>query len=164
MAVPNGSYQVLVVAGDAGQFDSVYRINVEGVPTVSGTPNSSTRWFSGSSTVTVSDGRLTVSNGPGAIDNKICFIDVASVAPIGPAAAAGSDETVRLEWVQRDATGRVTLRVDATAGASYVIEASPDLTAWEPVAVVSAVNGILSFDDAATQNNRQRFYRVRVSR
>ena len=74
--VPNGTYTVRVVAGDPGYFDSVFRLNVEGVLTVSGTPTSSTRWLEGTSTVTVSDGRLTVSNGAGASNNKICFIEI----------------------------------------------------------------------------------------
>jgi hypothetical protein len=76
IAVPNGSYRVRVVAGDPARFDSVFRLNVEGVATVSGTPTSSTRWLEGTSTVSVSDGRLTVTNGAGASNNKICFIEI----------------------------------------------------------------------------------------
>jgi glucose/arabinose dehydrogenase len=76
LAVPNGTYTVRAVAGDADHTDSVFRLNVEGVLTVSGTPSGSTRWFEGTSTVTVTDGRLTVSNGSGASNNKICFIEV----------------------------------------------------------------------------------------
>jgi hypothetical protein len=66
------------VAGDAGAFDSTYGINVEGVLTVSGTPTSATRWISGTKTVTVSDGRLTLSNASGANNNKVCFIDISA--------------------------------------------------------------------------------------
>jgi glucose/arabinose dehydrogenase len=74
--VPNGTYTVRVVAGDPAFTDSVYRLNVEGVATVSGTPTSSTHWFEGTSTVTVTDGRLTVTNGSGASNNKICFLEI----------------------------------------------------------------------------------------
>jgi glucose/arabinose dehydrogenase len=76
IAVPNGTYTVRVVAGDPGYFDSVLRVNVEGVLTVSGTPTSATRWIEGTSTVTVSDGRLTLTNGAGASNNKICFVEI----------------------------------------------------------------------------------------
>src|SRR5262245_46127413 len=38
--VPNGLYTVHVVAGDPSYYDSVYKINVEGVLTVNGTPTS----------------------------------------------------------------------------------------------------------------------------
>jgi hypothetical protein len=74
--VPDGTYTVRVVAGDPGYFDSVFRLEVEGVATVSGTPTSSTRWLEGTSTVTVDDGRLTLTNGAGASNNKICFVEI----------------------------------------------------------------------------------------
>ena len=38
IAVPNGTYVVRVVSGDATNFDSVFRMTVEGVLTVTGTP------------------------------------------------------------------------------------------------------------------------------
>jgi hypothetical protein len=163
IAVPNGTYRVVVVSGDADHIDSVFRLNVEGALTVSGTPTSAKRWFAGTNTVTVSDGRLTVSNGTGASNNKICFVDITPVASQFVAAAAG-EEPVRLEWIQRDAAGKVTLRVDGTAGADYAVEASSDLSTWQPVAVAPNVNGTLSFDDPGGQNHAQRFYRVRLNR
>jgi hypothetical protein len=44
---------------------------------VNGTPTSGpTRWIEGTATVTVSDGRLTVSNGSGASDSKISYLDI----------------------------------------------------------------------------------------
>ncbi|MBA3332869.1 MAG: hypothetical protein H0U30_02660 [Actinobacteria bacterium] len=61
IVVPNGTYTVRVVAGDAAHFDGVFRLNVEGVLALSGTPSASTRWFDVTSSVTVSDGRLTIS-------------------------------------------------------------------------------------------------------
>jgi glucose/arabinose dehydrogenase len=76
LAVPNGTYDVHMVAGDAGFFDSVYRLTVEGVLVVSGTPSSAVHWIEGTSTVTVSDGRLTIRSGSGGVNNKICFVDV----------------------------------------------------------------------------------------
>ena len=76
IALPNGTYRVQIVAGDAGFYDSVYKINAEGVLVVNGTPNSTSRWVSGTATVTVSDGRLTISNGSGAANNKIDFIEI----------------------------------------------------------------------------------------
>src|SRR5687768_14949154 len=66
LAVPNGTYSVKLVAGDPTAFDSVYKFNVENVLTVSGTPTSTTRWFTGTKTITVSDGKLTVTNASGA--------------------------------------------------------------------------------------------------
>ncbi|HEX7842741.1 MAG TPA: choice-of-anchor D domain-containing protein [Kofleriaceae bacterium] len=81
LAVPNGTYQVRLVAGDPQTIDSVYQINAEGVLVVSGTPSSTTHWFTGTSTVVVSDGRLTLKNAAGATNNKVCFIDVMLQTP-----------------------------------------------------------------------------------
>lgn len=78
IAVPNGSYVVRVVSGDAAYYDSVFRTSVEGVLTVNGTPTSSARWVEGTSTVIVSDGRLTLRSAAGASNNKVCFIEITS--------------------------------------------------------------------------------------
>jgi hypothetical protein len=77
MSVPNGLYTVKVVAGDAASFASTYKIDVEGVLTVNGVPSSGSRWVEGTQTVMVSDGRLTITNGVGAVNNKICFVEIA---------------------------------------------------------------------------------------
>jgi len=76
IAVPNGTYNVLIVAGHTAAFDSIYRINVEGILIVNGTPSSANRWVSGNGIVTVTDGRLTVNNASGSDNNKICFIEI----------------------------------------------------------------------------------------
>jgi glucose/arabinose dehydrogenase len=76
IAVPNGAYVVRVVSGDASNIDGVFRTTVEGVLTVTGTPTTTTRWLEGTSTVTVTDGRLTIRSGAGASNNKICFVEI----------------------------------------------------------------------------------------
>lgn len=76
IAVPNGEYKVRVVGGDASYADSTMKINVEGKLAVNGTPTKSNPWVEGTVTVNVTDGKLTVSNGSGAINNKICFIEI----------------------------------------------------------------------------------------
>jgi hypothetical protein len=76
IAVANGTYSVRAVAGDALHFDSVFRLNAEGVLIVSGTPTTSTRWIEGTGTVSVTDGRLTIRSGSGASNNKICFVEI----------------------------------------------------------------------------------------
>ncbi len=88
IAVPNGNYEVRIVAGDPDNIDSVFKINVEGVLVVDGTPSASpflAHWVdSGYRDVTVTDGRLTVSNATGSSNNKICFIEIAQLpAAIG---------------------------------------------------------------------------------
>src|SRR5205823_4712920 len=91
-AVPNGQYTVHLVAGDPSFYDSVYKINVEGVLTVNGTPTGAKRFIEGTQTVTVSDGRLTISNASGASNNKIAFLEIDSVdSPLSSVSVAASD-------------------------------------------------------------------------
>src|SRR5260221_13119420 len=76
IALANGTYSVRIVAGDQTAIDSVYNITAEGVTVVSGTPDAATHWFDGTQNITVSDGRLTITNSASATNNKICFIDI----------------------------------------------------------------------------------------
>jgi hypothetical protein len=79
IAVPDGTYTVHAVAGDPIYLDSVHRLDIEGVTTLSGQPTASAHWLEGTSTVTVTDGRLTVTSGAGASNTKICFIEIVAV-------------------------------------------------------------------------------------
>lgn len=76
IGVPNGYYKVHVVSGDTMNFDSVYALDVEGVLTVDGIPDTKNRWAEGTKTVSVKDGRMTLKNHPTASANKICFIEI----------------------------------------------------------------------------------------
>ena len=76
IAVPNGAYIVRAVAGDATDFGVTYRLAVEGVLAVNGTSSSGSRWVEGTTTVTVSDGRLTIGSAAGATANRICFVEI----------------------------------------------------------------------------------------
>jgi glucose/arabinose dehydrogenase len=105
IAVPNGTYTVRVVSGDPSHTDSVFRTNVEGVLAVSGTPTTANRWFEGTVTVTVSDGRLTVTNGAGASNNKINFVEISQGATGLPPIqqSTGADGLVVFEAERTDA-------------------------------------------------------------
>jgi hypothetical protein len=76
IGVPPGTYRVRVVSGDPSHVDSVYRVAVEGVLAVSGTPTSANRWIEGTVEVAVTDGRLTVGSAAGASNNKLAFLVV----------------------------------------------------------------------------------------
>ncbi|MEA2711981.1 MAG: hypothetical protein QOF78_4582, partial [Phycisphaerales bacterium] len=79
LGVANGTYEVRIVAGDPNYFDSVYKFNVEGLLTVNGTPSSGSRFVEGMRTVTVTDGKLTITNASGSVNNKIAFVEVFAV-------------------------------------------------------------------------------------
>jgi hypothetical protein len=116
IAVPNGKYWVKLVAGDPIAYNSVYRINVENTLVVSGTPTSTNRWIEGNATITVTDGRLTLTNAAGSSNNKVCYINIQQLAQdvvvddnTGAAVKTGT-------WESRTG-GNITLD---TYGASYL--------------------------------------------
>ncbi len=80
IAVPDGEYLVRIVCGDPLHTGLVMRVAVEGVVAVDGTTDAQTRWLDATRTVSVSDGRLTLSNAVGARANRICFVEIIAAA------------------------------------------------------------------------------------
>lgn len=74
--VPNGRYNVYAVCGEAANYDSVFDLTAEGVTIVKGAASDAVRWYDGLGAVTVSDGRLSLGNGPTAANNKIAFVEI----------------------------------------------------------------------------------------
>ncbi len=93
LGVPNGSYTVRVVAGDSDHTNSYYRINVESTLAIDQRPTSSSRWVDRTVTVTVSDGRLSLSNASGSSNNRDRLRRDHSAAMSGAAAAADAQST-----------------------------------------------------------------------
>ena len=152
IAVPNGLYQVRILSGDPDFFDGTFQLNVEGAPVLNGTPTSMARWIEGIGLVTVNDGRLTVSNGAGAGNNKICFIEITSLAaPLPP--------TLLAPQLQPD--GTLSFLVQGSDGVSYVVEASTNLATWMPVFTNAPVGSLFQFVDPDATNHQFRFYRGR---
>lgn len=74
IAVPDGTYLIELVAGDPSHVDSVYRLSVEGFLVVDAVPTAAARFAGAGAMVTVRDGRITLRNAAGAVNNKLCFI------------------------------------------------------------------------------------------
>jgi hypothetical protein len=112
LAVPNGSYEVTLVAGDPGYFDSHYQILAEGKVALEADPTSERRFFEATARVEVKDRSLTLSSGAASINNKIAFVHVRSLEPAlqcpSPAEEAftgcyfGSSDFTRLAMVRQD--------------------------------------------------------------
>jgi N-acetylneuraminic acid mutarotase len=79
IAVPNGQYSVHLVAGDALLLRLGDQVQRRGRPRRQRQPDQHLAVRRGNKTVTVSDGRLTISNASGADNNKLCFVDIQSV-------------------------------------------------------------------------------------
>ncbi len=91
LALPNGSYRVHLVAGDPSAYDGVYSLDLEGKLVLACTPQANDRWCENEVDVQVSDGRLTLTNGSGGVNNKVCYIEI-SGSGVKPAPGSG-DET-----------------------------------------------------------------------
>ncbi|MBA3709023.1 MAG: carbohydrate-binding protein [Planctomycetes bacterium] len=76
IAVPNGTYSVHVACGDPSYFDGNFALQVEGAMTVTGRATSAAPIREGTVTVQVADGRLTLTNGSGSYNTKICYIEI----------------------------------------------------------------------------------------
>lgn len=82
--IPNGRYNVFVVAGESDNFDSVFDVVAEGVTIVKGTADTNVRWYEGMAAVNLTDGRLTLGNGPTASNNKFTFIEIYTLPAQAP--------------------------------------------------------------------------------
>jgi hypothetical protein len=74
--IPNGRYNVYAVAGESDNYDSVFDLTAEGITFVKGAATDAVRWVDGQAAIAVADGRLSISNGPTAQNNKIAFIEI----------------------------------------------------------------------------------------
>lgn len=118
----NGFYEVHVVGGDAGFFDTTFQFNVEGVNSPAVVATTTARWYEFTTSVGVSDGRLTINSGPLALNNKLSFIDIYPAVPVLPAflvqplpvtveqsrastltASAQGSPNLAYQWYQNDA-------------------------------------------------------------
>ncbi len=80
LAVPNGRYHVHLVCGDPSNFDGYNHLLAENQTIVDAAPTVNAPWPQGAIEVEVTDGRLTIAPGPNAVNAKVAFIEVRSVA------------------------------------------------------------------------------------
>jgi hypothetical protein len=76
IALPNGTYLIRLVMGDPEYFENDLDMRVEGNALIAGSASRDLRWLEGVAAVEVTDGELTLSQGPGARRNKLCFIEI----------------------------------------------------------------------------------------
>ena len=172
--VPNGTYNVHIAAGDANYFDSVYKFNVESTLVVNGTPTTTARFVEGTKTVTVTDGRLTISNAVGAVNNKIAFVDIELVEPALPtvsiaatdsAAAEPGTNTGAFTFTRSGATTQslvvaYNIAGTATNGADYQQLLG---TVTIPAGSASATVSIKPIDDVTLESNETVVFSVKAS-
>jgi hypothetical protein len=73
LAVPNGMYDVKIVAGDSSGTLAAQKFSVEGVPMTLTKAKTAAGWSEETITVVVTDGRLTIVGNPG---SSLCFVQI----------------------------------------------------------------------------------------
>lgn len=153
IAIPNGTYLVTGAAGDAENFDSVFDVQAEGVTFIAGTPTTDNRFIEGRATVTVTDGKLTISNGPTASNSKINFLDIFQVGgqttPTSP-----TMKNVSL------AGGAITFSFTSEAGVTYRVQYKDSLNDanWQTLETKTGTGSDINVSYPLTAGNR--FFRV----
>ncbi|MDQ3438785.1 MAG: hypothetical protein M3478_00375 [Planctomycetota bacterium] len=153
-----GTYQVRVVAGDPKVFNSAIRIAAEHVIAVEGTTTSGRRWFDGTTTVTITDGALTLTSAAGAVNNKLCFVEIARVEPPAAAPAPASAPVARPVSIT---TNAVTWSDNSGDETGFKIERKRGSQGqFEPIAIVGA--NVTRFVDTPLRAGTPYWYRVRA--
>ncbi len=76
LALQTGLYEIGIVAGDAKYADGHYVVKAEGTTVVNHNPTKAAKFGKGYSQVWVTDGKLTISSGGGAENNKLVSVTV----------------------------------------------------------------------------------------
>jgi hypothetical protein len=83
IALPNGVYDVRLVAGDPSFTSGRQQFSIEGTLAIDGVTNTAEPWLDRIITVPISDGRLSIAPGPQGSRGKICFIEIHSTGANG---------------------------------------------------------------------------------
>ena len=117
-AVANGTYTVSVSVGDSGFIDSVHGVSAEGSALISGfTPTNGTPFATGTATVIVADGKLTLN--PTGTNTKFNWVTIQGAALAAPTVGIkvnGAD--VGATWTG----GTANVTVQAAAGNGEALE------------------------------------------
>jgi hypothetical protein len=76
IAVPNGRYQVRILVGDPRSADGVHKIKVQGKLAINFKPSPKRRWLERTVTVTVKNGRLTITGAADAVGAKLNAVEL----------------------------------------------------------------------------------------
>ena len=158
IAVPNGSYTVSAVAGDASHHDSRYVIAAEGRTLISGTPTSANRFVQGSVTVAVTDGRLTVGKASGAVNNKLVSLTITPAA-VAEGLAKPNAPTWISSWGDTSNTARVQWNDVSNNESGFIIERSLDNRGWTEVGRVGS--NVVSYTATGLNARTKYYFRVK---
>ncbi len=91
IALSSGKYAISAAGGDPSEFNSKINFTAEGTTLLFGTTTSSSRFIKGAKTIDVTDGKLTITNGSGAVNNKLLWIIIERVGDASGGGGSGGD-------------------------------------------------------------------------
>jgi hypothetical protein len=152
--VPNGLYQVHVVAGDPSYAGSILRVNVKGAPAIAATTSASNPWAETTITVNVTNYLISISGASGTRHNTLDFVDIFPVlsrpnSPTSLTATAASDSGVNLAWTSP--AGPVT---------GFMLQRSTDGSVWSTVMILS--RNATHYTDTGLAEGTSYSYRLRA--
>uniref|UniRef100_UPI0011B06C26 malectin domain-containing carbohydrate-binding protein n=1 Tax=Cryobacterium sp. Y82 TaxID=2045017 RepID=UPI0011B06C26 len=152
-AVPNGTYQVAVSAGDANYLDSTHGLHVEGQPIIASfTPTGTTPFQTGVRTVTVNDGKLTLSNN--GTNTKVNWLSITGKTLGSPSVSIQANGVdVGAAWSSGPTSVSVSASVDSTstlASLVYRLDGGTATPYTEPI--VLDAEGNYSLEVTATDS------------
>ncbi|MET3949054.1 hypothetical protein ABIB49_003780, partial [Arthrobacter sp. UYCu512] len=158
-AVPNGSYEVSASVGDAGYLDSTHALNVEGTALVAPfTPSGTAPFKTGTTTVNVTDGMLTLS--PAGTNTKINWVTIKGANLLNPVISVTvNGQTLAGDYAGGQAT--VSLGGQASAGSqittlSYAVDGAPAAGYSAPFSIGNGTHTLVvtAVDDAGRTSTR----------
>jgi hypothetical protein len=160
LAVPNGRYTVTVNTGDPKWLDSRYHILAEGTTVVQGRPTAANRYLTGTVTVQVTDGKLTLSNGPAYYNNKISSVVVVSANTVGSGNSAkpAPPSSLRQDGVSTKAVNLVW-NDNSSNEQGFYVQQSTDGVNWFWVATTVANDNTVTVSGLQAKNS----YKFRVA-
>ena len=107
LGLPKGVYQVVLAGGDPDNLNTTQQFDIEGNVTLAhNCTTENVHWVGFTNTVVVTDGRLSISNGPSADNTKVCYVDI---SPIRPDLAIGTQPQSQEVLENRPVVFSVTL-------------------------------------------------------
>jgi hypothetical protein len=168
IAVPNGTYNVTVAAGDPSYTNSNYKINVEGVLTVNEKAGSGNHYATGTKTITVRDGRLTLTNASGAVNNKLLYVNISPATSSSPAPSPAPDKATQTtapakpSGLNATASGTSSIKLTWTDNSSresgFKVSRSTDGSNYSTIATLGA--NTTSWTNTGLSSNKTYYYKV----
>ena len=140
LAVPNGTYVVTVAAGDPGFIDSADRVQVEGQTAINFVPTTANNSVTGTITVQVTDGKLTI-DAIGGTNTKLQYVDIDRPSVTGDTTAP--TVTAAVSGLQQSAgvyKNKATVTVTATDAGSGIASTAYSLDGGAFVAYTGGVD------------------------